>query len=241
MIDATCPDNFIRFATVRKNKSLSSINTDLEDNYRHKGLRRKLVDSLRRKGITDENVLKALDAVPRHFFLDSAFADLAYKDQALPIDSEQTISQPYTVAFQTQLLEISKREKVLEIGTGSGYQAAILSEMGARVFTVERQELLFDKSRKLLELMGYQNIRCYLRDGFNGLPEFAPFEKIIATAGATEIPKALMKQLKIGGILVIPVGRNVQHMLRIIRKSELEYIQEDHGEFRFVPFLKGIQ
>ncbi len=213
----------------------------MEDTYRHKGLRRKLVDSLKRKGIHDVNVLNALNAVPRHFFLDSAFDQLAYKDQALPIESDQTISQPYTVAFQTQLLEVKKREKVLEIGTGSGYQAAILSELGARVFTVERQENLFDKSRKQLVDMGYQNIRCYFRDGSNGLPEFAPYDKIIATAGALEVPKALLEQLKVGGMLVIPVGRNIQKMKRFTRISEDEYNEENYGDFRFVPFLKGVQ
>jgi len=213
----------------------------LQDTYRHKGLRRKLVESLQRKGITDERVLAAMDVVPRHFFLDSAFADLAYQDQALPIECEQTISQPYTVAFQTQLLEVKKRDKVLEIGTGSGYQAAILGAMGARVFTVERQENLFNKTRKFLTSMGFKNVRCYFRDGTNGLPEFAPYDKIIATAGAAKVPEALLRQLKIGGILVIPVGKKLQKMKRIIRKSETEYSEENRGDFRFVPFLKGTQ
>lgn len=213
----------------------------MQDTYRHKGLRRKLVESLQRKGITDERVLAAMDVVPRHFFLDSAFADLAYQDQALPIECEQTISQPYTVAFQTQLLEVKKRDKVLEIGTGSGYQAAILGAMGARVFTVERQENLFNKTRKFLTSMGFKNVRCYFRDGTNGLPEFAPYDKIIATAGAAKVPEALLRQLKIGGILVIPVGKKLQKMKRIIRKSETEYSEENRGDFRFVPFLKGTQ
>jgi protein-L-isoaspartate(D-aspartate) O-methyltransferase len=213
----------------------------LQDTYRHKGLRRKLVESLQRKGITNEKVLAALDVVPRHFFLDSAFADLAYQDQALPIECEQTISQPYTVAFQTQLLEVKKRDKVLEIGTGSGYQAAILSAMGARVFTVERQESLFDKTRKFLAVIGFKNVHCYFRDGSKGLPEFAPYHKIIATAGAAKVPEALLKQLEIGGILVIPVGKKLQKMKRIIRESETEYTEEDWGDFRFVPFLKGTQ
>ncbi|TAK47028.1 MAG: protein-L-isoaspartate(D-aspartate) O-methyltransferase [Saprospiraceae bacterium] len=213
----------------------------MQDTYRHKGLRRKLVESLQRKGITDERVLAAMDVVPRHFFLDSAFADLAYQDQALPIECEQTISQPYTVAFQTQLLEVKKRDKVLEIGTGSGYQAAILGAMGARVFTVERQENLFNKTRKFLTSMGFKNVHCYFRDGTNGLPEFAPYDKIIATAGAAKVPEALLRQLKIGGILVIPVGKKLQKMKRIIRKSETEYSEENRGDFRFVPFLKGTQ
>ncbi|MFQ5446159.1 MAG: protein-L-isoaspartate(D-aspartate) O-methyltransferase [Saprospiraceae bacterium] len=213
----------------------------MKDTYRHKGLRRKLVESLQRKGITDEKVLAAMDVVPRHFFLDSAFADLAYQDQALPIECEQTITQPYTVAFQTQLLEVKKRDKVLEIGTGSGYQAAILGTMGARVFTIERQENLFHKTRKHLADMGFKNVRCYYRDGSKGLPEFAPFDKIIATAGAANVPQALLEQLNIGGILVIPVGKKLQKMKRIIRKSETEYAEEDWGDFRFVPFLKGTQ
>lgn len=213
----------------------------MEDTYRHKGLRRRLVESLREKGITDEKVLAALDVVPRHFFLDSAFDDLAYQDKALPIESDQTISQPYTVAFQTQLLEVKKRDKVLEIGTGSGYQAAILGAMGARVFTVERQENLHERAKTLLREMNFQNVRCFFRDGSKGLPEFAPYDKIIATAGADEVPAILPQQLKIGGMLVIPVGRKVQKMLRIIRESETEFRQEDWGDFKFVPFLKGVK
>ncbi len=213
----------------------------LKDTYRNKGLRRKLIESLERKGITDEKVLAALDVVPRHFFLDSAFADLAYQDQALPIECEQTISQPYTVAFQTQLLEVKKRDKVLEIGTGSGYQAAILSAMGARVFTVERQESLFDKTRKFLGAIGFSNVHCYFRDGSKGLPEFAPYHKIIVTAGIDKVPEPLLNQLKIDGMLVIPVGRKLQKMKRFIRKSETEYIEENWGDFRFVPFLRGTQ
>lgn len=184
-------------------------------------------------------MLAAMDIVPRHFFLDSAFADMAYQDKALPIEFEQTISQPYTVAFQTQLLEVKKRERVLEIGTGSGYQAAILGTMGARVFTVERQEGLFHKARTLLKEMGFGNVRCYFRDGSKGLPEFAPYDKILVTAGATKVPEALLDQLKIGGMLVIPVGKRMQIMKRYIRKSETEYIEEDWGDFRFVPFVGG--
>lgn len=213
----------------------------MEDTYRHKGLRRKLVESLERKGIKDEKVLAAIDIVPRHFFLDSAFADMAYQDKALPIECEQTISQPYTVAFQTELLEVKKRERILEIGTGSGYQAAILGTMGARVFTVERQEGLFHKARLLLKDMGFNNVRCYFRDGSKGLPEFAPYDKILVTAGATEVPKALLEQLKIDGMLVIPVGRRLQKMKRFIRKSETDYIEEDWGDFRFVPFVEGTE
>lgn len=212
-----------------------------DDSYRHKGLRRKLVDSLRKKGITDERVLAAMDAVPRHFFLDSAFADLAYEDKALPIEREQTISQPYTVAFQTQLLDVKKRDRVLEIGTGSGYQAAILGKMEARVFTVERQEQLFYGAKELLAELGFTSVRCYYRDGTKGLREFAPYDKIIVTAGATEVPQTLLEQLKIGGILVIPVGRRSQKMLRITKKSETEFVEEDFGDFRFVPFISGTE
>ncbi|MBI1225753.1 MAG: protein-L-isoaspartate(D-aspartate) O-methyltransferase [Bacteroidetes bacterium] len=209
------------------------------DTYRHKGLRRKLVDSLRKKGITDGRVLAAMDAVPRHFFLDSAFADLAYEDKALPIEREQTISQPFTVAFQTQLLNVQKRDRVLEIGTGSGYQAAILGKLEARVFTVERQEQLFHEAKKRLADLGFANIRCYFRDGTKGLREFAPYDKIIVTAGATEVPQTLIDQLRIGGIMVIPVGTASQRMLRITKKSETEWAEEDFGDFRFVPFIGG--
>ncbi len=210
-----------------------------EDTYRHKGLRRKLVEELRQKGITDERVLAAMEVVPRHFFLDSALADLAYQDQALPIDCDQTISQPYTVAFQTQLLEVKKRDRILEVGTGSGYQAAILAAMGARVFTIERHRELYEKARRLLREMKFTNIRCYWGDGYKGLPEFAPFDKILVTAGAPEVPKALLEQLKVGGLLVIPVGRHTQTMLRIRRTGENEYEQESWGTFRFVPLLEG--
>jgi protein-L-isoaspartate(D-aspartate) O-methyltransferase len=212
-----------------------------DDSYRHKGLRRKLVDSLRKKGITDDRVLAAMEAVPRHFFLDSAFADLAYEDKALPIDREQTISQPYTVAFQTQLLQVQKRDRVLEIGTGSGYQAAVLGKLEARVFTVERQELLHQKAKKLLTELGITNVRCYYRDGTKGLREFAPYDKIIVTAGAPEVPTVLLEQLKIGGIMVIPVGKRSQKMLRITKLADSKYEEEDFGDFRFVPFVGGLE
>ena len=211
------------------------------DSYRHKGLRRKLVDSLRKKGITDERVLAAMEAVPRHFFLDSTFADLAYEDKALPIDREQTISQPYTVAFQTQLLDVQKRDRVLEIGTGSGYQAAILGKLEARVFTVERQEQLYHQAKTLLAELGFSNVRCYFRDGTKGLREFAPYDKIIVTAGATEVPSTLLDQLKIGGKMVIPVGKRSQKMLRIAKLADAEYREEDFGDFRFVPFIGGVE
>lgn len=211
----------------------------MKDTYRHKGLRRQLVEELRESGIVDERVLATIGELPRHFFLEKTFEDWAYQNKAFPIGNEQTISQPYTVAFQTILLEVKKRDTILEIGTGSGYQAAILSLLGGRVYTVERQEALYEKTKNLLEKLGFHRIRCYFRDGYKGLPEFAPFNKILVTAGAKEIPKALMEQLKIGGYLVIPVGRKIQKMYRITRLSETEYQEEVFGKFRFVPFLKG--
>jgi protein-L-isoaspartate(D-aspartate) O-methyltransferase len=173
--------------------------------------------------------------------LDKAFEEHAYEDKPFPIGHEQTISQPYTVAFQTELLQVRKRDKVLEIGTGSGYQAAVLALMGARVFTVERYEALYGSAKELLETLGMKNVRCFFRDGSKGLPEFAPFDRIIATAGAAEVPQALKNQLAIGGILVIPVGAEVQDMRRIVRTSETEFIEEDTGSFRFVPFLGGTE
>lgn len=199
-----------------------------------------MIESIRRKGIADEAVLAAMDAVPRHFFLDKAFEEWAYEDKAFPIGNDQTISQPYTVAYQTILLNARKRDKVLEIGTGSGYQAAILATLGARVFTIERQEPLYQSARSLLERMGFSNIRCFYRDGTLGLPEFAPFDRIIVTAGATSVPEELKKQLTTGGMLVIPVGDGGgQRMFRITRLSEQEYKEEIFDDFRFVPLLKG--
>ena len=212
----------------------------MKDTYRNIGLRKKLINSLRKKGIKAENVLAAMESLPRHFFIDSAFEDWAYKDKAFPIGMEQTISQPYTVAYQTELLDIQKRDKVLEIGTGSGYQAAILALLGAHVYTVERHEALHKKARKLLMKLKFKGIRCFLSDGTLGLNEFAPFDKILVTAGATEIPQALLDQLKIGGFLVIPVGKDSQKMIRMIKTGEDEFTKEVWGDFRFVPFLKGI-
>ncbi len=211
----------------------------MKDTYRHKGLRRKLVDSIQRKGIKEEKVLKSMNAVPRHFFMEKAFEEWAYEDKAFPIDCDQTISQPYTVAYQTALLDIQKREKVLEVGTGSGYQAAILGVLGARVFTIERQEALYKKSNALLAGLGFGNIRCFFRDGYKGLPEFAPFDKILLTAAAKSIPKTLKEQLKIGGIMVVPVGTDVQRMYKITRISEKIYEELVLDTFRFVPFIKG--
>ncbi|MCB0635245.1 MAG: protein-L-isoaspartate(D-aspartate) O-methyltransferase [Lewinella sp.] len=198
------------------------------------------MDELRRKGITDEEVLAAIDKLPRHFFMDIAFEEWAYADKPFPIGCEQTISQPFTVAFQTSLLEVSKRQKVLEIGTGSGYQAAVLALLGARVFTIERHETLYRRARQLLSELALGNVRCYHRDGYKGLPEMAPFDRILVTAGAETIPEALKLQMKIGGLLVIPVGKDVQRMLRLTRLSRTEWREEDFGNFRFVPFVEGV-
>jgi len=214
---------------------------ELKDTYRHKGLRKQLMASVRSKGITDKQVLAAMSAIPRHFFLEKAFEEWAYQDKAFPIGNDQTISQPFTVAYQTQLLNIKKRDTVMEIGTGSGYQAAILAELGARVYTIERQELLHIRAKKLLKAMGYGGIRFYFRDGYKGLAEFAPFNKIIVTAGAPDIPEALKMQLKIDGCLVIPVGgREGQKMMRITRTSEKHFKKEVFGlfgNFNWITFI----
>ena len=203
-------------------------------------MRKQLVQELRHKGISEERLLACIGALPRHFCMDEAFEEWAYKDKPFPIGNEQTISQPYTVAYQTSLLQIKKRDKVLEVGTGSGYQAALLAMLGARVYTIERQEALYEKAKTLLSQLKLGNIRCYLRDGYKGLPEFAPFDKILVTAGAPEIPQPLLKQLAVGGIMVIPVGEPVQKMHRITRISEEEYGDEVLANFRFVPLLKGL-
>lgn len=209
----------------------------LQDTYRHKGLRKKLVDSLRDKGITDENVLKAVMSVPRHLFLDSSFLEFAYQDKAFPIGSGQTISQPYTVAYQTQLLQIEPGLKVLEIGTGSGYQSCVLLEMGAKVYTIERQKNLFEKTRAFLPAIGY-NPKMFYGDGYKGLPPFAPFDRILITAAAPGIPDTLIGQMKIGSILVIPVGpTEMQTMVTVRKTSETETKRTDHDQFRFVPML----
>ena len=211
----------------------------MEDTYRHKGLRRLLVEEIRKKGISDEAVLEAIGKVPRHAFMDSGFINFSYKDSAFPIGSGQTISQPYTVAFQTQLLKVKPHDKVLEIGTGSGYQAAVLFEMGANVYTIERQRELYIKSQQLLNQLNYK-MQFFHGDGYAGLPAYAPFDKILVTAGATEIPETLVQQLKIGGRMVIPVGgSDRQDMTLVVRKSETETEVTYHGAFIFVPFLKG--
>jgi protein-L-isoaspartate(D-aspartate) O-methyltransferase len=226
------------FLASQANKS--QINVLVEDTYWHKGMRRKLIEELRSQGIRDEKVLKAMGMLPRHFFLDKAFEEKAYENKAFPIGNEQTISQPYTVAYQTALLEVKKRQRILEIGTGSGYQAAILAMLGARVYTVERQEVLFERAKGLLQQLQVGNVRCFLRDGFKGLPEFAPFDKILVTCGAKEVPQSLLQQLKVGGWLVIPVGKEVQRMQRITRAGEQQFTRETFDDFRFVPFLRGI-
>ncbi len=211
----------------------------INETPRHQGMRKKLVEGLKIKGIRNEMVLEAIGKVPRHLFMESTFIQFAYKDQAFPIGAGQTISQPYTVAIQTQLLEIEKGEKILEIGTGSGYQAAVLLEMGARVFTIERQKELFTRVQKFLPEIGY-NPACFFGDGYKGLPAFAPFDKILVTAGATSVPDDLKQQLAIGGRLVIPVGNEQrQEMSVIIRIAENEFKSEKHGDFVFVPLLKG--
>ncbi|TLX75382.1 protein-L-isoaspartate(D-aspartate) O-methyltransferase [Labilibacter sediminis] len=209
------------------------------DTFRHKGLRQRLVQEIIRKGITDEAVLKAIGSVPRHIFFESSFIQFAYQDNAFPIGAGQTISQPFTVAFQSQILCVNPGNKVLEIGTGSGYQAAVLVEMGAKVYTIERQRELYLKSSKMLPQMGYK-LRFFLGDGYKGLPQFGPFDRIIVTAGAPSIPEDLLTQMCIGGIMVIPVGEDVQTMTRITRVSENEFSQEEFGKFEFVPMLKGI-
>jgi protein-L-isoaspartate(D-aspartate) O-methyltransferase len=212
----------------------------MTDTYRHQGLRKQLVDSLTDKGIRDRNVLEAIGNVPRHFFMDSSFLEFAYQDKAFPIGSGQTISQPYTVAFQSELLQVEKGMKVLEVGTGSGYQACILLEMGARVFTVERQTNLYKSVKKFFDEHGFK-ARVFNRDGYQGLPTFAPFDRIIITAAVPEVPKALKDQLKVGGILVAPVGKSgYQTMVSIYKKSENEFEEEFHGGFVFVPMLPGM-
>jgi len=209
-----------------------------KDEYHLRGMRKKMVDNLTKKGITDQKVLSAMLKIPRHFFIDTAFSKHIYEDQAFPIGSGQTISSPFTVAYQSQLLSVEKRNKILEIGTGSGYQAAILADMGGRVYTVERQAELYKNTSEFLKEYS-PGVRCFYRDGFLGLPEFAPFDRIIVTAGASEIPEALKEQLTIGGKLVIPVGEKTQRMICITRRATSKFHVERLENFRFVPFLKG--
>jgi protein-L-isoaspartate(D-aspartate) O-methyltransferase len=211
-----------------------------EDTYQHKGLRKKLVDLLKEKGITDEAVLDAINTIPRHYFLDSAFDKIAYEDRAFEIAAGQTISQPYTVAYQSQLLQIKRGDKVLEIGTGSVYQATILAEMGARVYTIERQKKLYDLQKEYYFRNKYPNIKFFFGDGFEGLPTFAPFDKIIITAAAPFIPPKLVQQLKTGGLMVIPLDEGgSQRMLRLTKQEDGSVTEEAFEQFSFVPMLTG--
>ena len=211
-----------------------------EDTYRHKGLRKKLTDLLKEKGITDANVLTAINNIPRHFFLDSAFDEIAYEDRAFPISEGQTISHPYTVAYQTQLLQIKPHDKILEIGTGSIYQASVLAEMGAKVFTIERQKGLFDLTKNFIFKTKYPNLKFFYGDGYEGLPTYAPFDKVIITAAAPFIPPKLIEQLKAGGKMVIPVDEgDQQRMLRITKNADGSTTEEAFENFSFVPMLTG--
>ncbi len=211
-----------------------------EDTYRHKGLRKKLIDILKEKGITDSKVLSAMNSIPRHFFLDSALDEIAYEDRAFSIDEGQTISQPYTVAYQTQLLQIKPNDKILEIGTGSIYQATVLAEMGAKVFTIERQKKLFDNTKDFILKSNYTNLKFFYGDGFEGLPTYAPFDKILITAAAPFIPPKLIEQLKIGGKMIIPLDEEQhQRMLRITKNDDGSSSEEAFENFSFVPMLSG--
>jgi protein-L-isoaspartate(D-aspartate) O-methyltransferase len=210
----------------------------LKDTFKHKGLRQQLVNVVKNKGITNENVLKAIGNIPRHLFMDSGFLDHAYQDKAFPIAADQTISQPYTVAFQTELLQVEKGDKVLEIGTGSGYQTAVLCELGAKVYSIERQQELFKKTSQFLPKLGYRAKKLIFGDGYKGLKEEAPFKGIIVTAGAPFVPKPLLAQLDIGGRLVIPVGDDLQIMTLFVRKGPKAFEKTEYGEFRFVPLLE---
>jgi protein-L-isoaspartate(D-aspartate) O-methyltransferase len=212
----------------------------IEDSYRHKGLRKKLVQGIQAKGITDERVLDALLEVPRHFFLDSAFDEVAYEDKAFPIGEGQTISQPYTVAYQSQLLEVRPFMKVLEIGTGSAYQAVVLAEMGLQVYTIERQKKLFEANKNFAFLKKYPSIKFFYGDGYEGLPTFAPFDRVLITAAAPDIPQKLIQQLKPGGMMVIPLGAGeIQQMMRITRLDNDVLKEEVFDRFSFVPMIGG--
>jgi len=210
-----------------------------DDNFRHQGMRRKLVEEIRLKGIHNEQVLQAIAEVPRHLFLDRAFLEFAYQDKALPIEAGQTISQPYTVAYQSQLLLLEKGMKVLEIGTGSGYQTSVLYKMGVKVYTIERHKVLFSKTQKLLNELNY-NVKLFYGDGFKGQPSFAPFDRILITCGVGEVPAELVKQLKKGGLMVLPLGPdNEQIMTTVLKKNESETEVVAFDKFRFVPMLEN--
>jgi protein-L-isoaspartate(D-aspartate) O-methyltransferase len=209
------------------------------DTYRHKGMRKKLVESIKQKGITDERILNAINKIPRHLFLDSSFLEYAYDDKPFPIGSGQTISQPYTVAFQSELLDIKKGDKVLEIGSGSGYQACVLEELGAKVFSIERQRKLYLKTKEFIAGLGYK-VRFFYGDGNKGVPAFAPFDRILITAAAPDISAELIQQLKPGGKIIAPIGKgDIQTMIRITKTSDNKLIEENFGSFRFVPMLKN--
>lgn len=208
------------------------------DTFKHKGKRQQLAAIVEAKGVKDKKVLEAIKSIPRHLFMDSSFEDHAYQDKAFPIAADQTISQPYTVAFQSELLEIKRGETVLEIGTGSGYQTAVLCELGAKVYSIERQQELYKKTKIFLSKIGYRPKYLSFGDGYKGLPEYAPFDKIIVTAGAPYVPNALLSQLKVGGRLVIPIGENVQIMTLFVRKSNKQFDKKEYGDFRFVPLLE---
>lgn len=211
-----------------------------EDTYRHKGLRKKLIDGIREKGITDERVLEAMMRIPRHYFLDTALGEIAYRDSAFPIEARQTISQPYTVAYQTQLLQLEKYDKVLEIGTGSSYQAMVLAELGVNVFTIERQKKLYDLNKNFVLRSKYPGIKYFYGDGFEGLPTYGPFDKILITAAAPFVPPKLIEQLKPNGIMVLPLGEdNAQKMTRITKEAEGILNEETFADFSFVPMLEG--
>ena len=213
----------------------------IEDSYRHKGMRQQLVNTLRAGGFSDERVLAAINEVPRHVFLDSSFVEIAYSDQAFPIGSGQTISQPSTVAFQSYLLEVDRGMKVLEIGTGSGYQACVLAALGAKVFTIERQRNLYFKTKEILEFLPYR-VKCFLGDGFEGLPNYQPFDRVIITAGAPSLPPKLIEQMKPGGMMVIPMDNpkgEGQTMMRITKFEDGTLKRESFGDYKFVPMLTG--
>jgi len=229
-------DNFYIFAM----RKLYTSVYQMTDTFEAKGKRKKLVAELRLKGISDEDVLRAIDNVPRHLFMDPAFLSHAYVDKAFPLTSGQTISQPYTVAVQSSLLKVKKRDKILEIGTGSGYQAAILAEMGAKVYTIERHRELFIKAQRTLTSLGY-SADFFYGDGYEGKPQYGPYDGIIITAAAQDIPMSLLQQLKTGGRLVIPIGSSSsQVMTVVVRTGEESFEQSEHGNFIFVPMLKGI-
>ena len=211
----------------------------MQDTLKQKGLRRQLISSLKAKGILNETVLDVMTKIPRHFFMDPSLVNFAYEDKAYPILANQTISQPYTVAFQTELLEVSAFHKILEIGTGSGYQTAVLLGLSPNVYTIERQQSLFKQTQRLFLQLGLRPKKQIFGDGYKGLPKIAPFDRIIVTAGAPEVPKPLMNQLAIGGKLIIPLGANTQIMTRFTRTSTLVFDKEEFGQFKFVPLLEN--